>query len=102
MDVSDRRLHVQLTQEAKIASDFSLFRAIFAFAGFVSALSRGGLCARPGERGCFVGYSTVMVFVRPQTEISCTPASSVNSIVTMRNWPASSAMNFEAINSSPS
>ena len=38
MDVSDRRLHVQLTQEAKIASDFSLFRAIFAFAGFVSAL----------------------------------------------------------------
>ena len=71
------------------------------FAGFVSALSRGGLCARPGERGC-LGYSTVMVFVRPQTEISCTPASSVNSIVTMRNWPASSAMNFEAINSSPS
>ena len=40
MGVSDRRLHVQLTQEAKIASDFSLFRAIFAFAGFVSALSR--------------------------------------------------------------
>ena len=39
MDVSDRRLHVQLTQEAKIASDFSLIRAIFAFAGFVSALS---------------------------------------------------------------
>ena len=38
MDVSDRRLHVQLTQEAKIAPDFSLFRAIFAFAGFVSAL----------------------------------------------------------------
>ena len=38
MDVSDRRLQVQLTQEAKIASDFSLFRAIFAFAGFVSAL----------------------------------------------------------------
>ena len=39
MDVSDRRLHVQLTQEAKITSDFSLIRAIFAFAGFVSALS---------------------------------------------------------------
>ena len=38
MDVSDRRLHVQLTQEAKITSDFSLIRAIFAFAGFVSAL----------------------------------------------------------------
>ena len=51
MDVSDRRRHVQLTQEAKIASDFSLFRAIFAFAGFVSALRRprcfgsGGLYA---------------------------------------------------------
>ena len=44
MDVSDRRMQVQLTQEAKIASDFSLFRAIFAFAGFVgalAALSRG-------------------------------------------------------------
>ena len=40
MGVSDRRLHVQLTQEAKIASDFSLFRAIFAFAGFVSALGK--------------------------------------------------------------
>ena len=40
MDVSDRRPQAQLTQEAKIASDFSLFRAIFAFAGFVSALRR--------------------------------------------------------------
>ena len=39
IDVSDRRLHVQLTQEAKIASDFSLIRAIFAFAGFVSGLT---------------------------------------------------------------
>ena len=39
MDVSDRRLHVQLTLEAKIAPDFSLFRAIFAFARFVSALN---------------------------------------------------------------
>ena len=38
MDVSDRRLHVRLTHKAKIASDFSLFWAIFAFAGFVSAL----------------------------------------------------------------
>ena len=42
MDVSDRRLHVQLTQEAKITSDFSLIRAIFAFAGFVSALKSPG------------------------------------------------------------
>ena len=40
MDVSDRRLQVQLTPEAKIASDFSLVRAIFVFAGFVSALRR--------------------------------------------------------------
>ena len=39
MDVSDRRLQVQLTPEAKIASDFSLVRAIFVFAGFVSALT---------------------------------------------------------------
>ena len=39
MDVSDRRLQVQLTQEAKIASASSFIRAIFAFAGFVSALS---------------------------------------------------------------
>ena len=38
LDVSDRRLQVLLTLEAKIASDFSLVRAIFAFAGFVSAL----------------------------------------------------------------
>ena len=47
MDVSDRRLHVQLTQEAKIASDSSFFWAIFAFAGFVSALSRKSSDFRP-------------------------------------------------------
>ena len=46
MDVSDRRLLVQLTQEAKIAPDFSFIRAIFAFAGFVSALA-----PRPAARG---------------------------------------------------
>ena len=40
MDVSDRRMQVQLTQEAKIASDFFFIRAIFAVVGFVSALSR--------------------------------------------------------------
>ena len=39
MDVSDRRMQVQLTQEAKIASDFLYIRAIFAVVGFVSALS---------------------------------------------------------------
>ena len=38
MDVSDRRMQVQLTQEAKIVSEFSFFKAFFAFAGFVSAL----------------------------------------------------------------
>ena len=39
MDVSDRRMQVQLTQEAKIASDFHFIRAIFAVVGFVSALA---------------------------------------------------------------
>ena len=46
MDVSDRRRQVRLTQEAKIASDFSLIRAIFAFAGFISALGGGRICVR--------------------------------------------------------
>ena len=41
MDVSDRRLHVQLTQQAKIPSNLSLFEGIFAFAGFVSGLRTG-------------------------------------------------------------
>ena len=40
MDVSDRRMQVQLTQEAKIASYFFFIGAIFAFVGFVSALNR--------------------------------------------------------------
>ena len=39
MDVSDRRMQVQLTQEAKIASDFHFIGAIFAVVGFVNALS---------------------------------------------------------------
>ena len=39
MDVSDRRMQVQLTPEAKIATDFFLIGAIFAVVGFVSALS---------------------------------------------------------------
>ena len=41
MDVSDRRMQVQLTPEAKIASDFLYIRAIFAVVGFVSALTAG-------------------------------------------------------------
>ena len=42
MDVSDRRRHVQLTQEAEIVPDFFFIRAIFAFAGFGSALAGKG------------------------------------------------------------
>ena len=50
MDVSDRRMQVQLTQEAKIASDFLYIRAIFAVAGFVSALKR--VSPQFGRRAC--------------------------------------------------
>ena len=39
MDVSDRRMQVQLTPEAKIATDFFFIGAIFAFVDFVSALA---------------------------------------------------------------
>ena len=46
MDVSDRRMQVQLTQEARIASDFSYIRAILAVVGFVSALRRGAEAPR--------------------------------------------------------
>ena len=49
MDVSDRRRQVRLTQEAKIASDFSLIRAIFAFVGFVSALTPGAKYSHPAR-----------------------------------------------------
>ena len=49
MDVSDRRMQVQLTQEAKIASDFHFIRAIFAVVGFVSALRTGRLYASPSN-----------------------------------------------------
>ena len=38
MYVSDRRLQVKLTQEAKITSTCFLSEVIFAFGGFVSAL----------------------------------------------------------------
>ena len=51
MDASDRRMQVQLTPEAKIASGFLFIRAIFAFVGFVSALVAPaflrGRCALP-------------------------------------------------------
>ena len=62
MDVSDRRMQVQLTQEAKIVSDFYSIRAIFAFVGFVSALKprpceKGGafLCAGAAACGSMAG-----------------------------------------------
>ena len=47
MDVSDRRMQVQLTQEAKIASDFFFIGAIFAVVGFVSALRVAANMRRP-------------------------------------------------------
>ena len=52
MDVSDRRMQVQLTQEAKIASDFYFIRAIFAVVGFVSAL-KGDDAMRSRHPLCF-------------------------------------------------
>ena len=47
MDVSDRRMQVQLTPEAKIDTDFIFIGAIFAVAGFISALWQrsGGFAA---------------------------------------------------------
>ena len=55
MDASDRRLQVLPTLEAKIAADFSLVRAILAFAGFVSAL-----------RGC---ERTFVVLSQPLSDV---------------------------------
>ena len=49
MDVRDRRLQAQLSQEAKIATDFYYIRAIFAFAGFVSALRPEAFCPEPSD-----------------------------------------------------
>ena len=50
LNVNDRRLQVQLMQEAKIAPVFLLIWAIFAFAGFVSALSFAfGETAEPAD-----------------------------------------------------
>ena len=52
MDVSDRRMQVQLTPEAKIATDFFFIRAIFAVVGFVSALNGPPWLAMTGRSGC--------------------------------------------------
>ena len=46
IDVSDRRMQVQLTPEAKIASDFYFIRAIFAFVGFIGVLGIYGKIPR--------------------------------------------------------
>ena len=56
MDVSDRRMQVQLTQEAKIDSDFYSIRAIFAFVGFVSALRRSRLGAAVSIRAISIAF----------------------------------------------
>jgi len=46
IDVSDRRLQAQLTQQAKIPPTLFLLGGIFAFAGFVSGLIRSRLRKR--------------------------------------------------------
>ena len=61
MDVSDRRIQVQLTQEAKIASDFLYIRAIFAVVGFISALRRCA-CSTENMRSGAFGRRTASVF----------------------------------------
>ena len=55
MDVSDRRMQVQLTQEAKIASDFHFIRAIFAVVGFISALRRSAALLRLADESLVDG-----------------------------------------------
>ena len=40
MDVSDRNLQPQLTQQAKMPTNLIISAGIFAFAGFVSGLGR--------------------------------------------------------------
>ena len=46
MDVSDRNLQPQLTQQAKMPTDFFISAGIFAFVGFVSGLD--GFTSSPG------------------------------------------------------
>ena len=50
MDVSDRGLQAKLTQEAKITSACFLSEVIFAFGGFVNALSPDGMPSGPLSR----------------------------------------------------
>ncbi len=48
MDVSNRRLHVRLTQEAKIASEFLLYQGNFRVCGIYQRSKR--LPSRDGSR----------------------------------------------------
>ena len=73
MDVSDRRMQVQLTQEARIASDFSYIRAILAVVGFVSALrppAWGGLSPYPNS---FAAFSMRLATGTPKGQRSSQP-----------------------------
>ena len=65
MDVSDRRMQVQLTPEAKIASDFLFIRAIFAVVGFVSALTPR-VFTGAGRQTVDKPQSTVNFFEKPE------------------------------------
>ena len=62
IDVSDRRMQVLLTQEAKIAPDFYFIRAIFAVVGFVSALTLPALLQNRQGSGNLreLGYNYTM------------------------------------------
>ena len=55
LNVSNRRLQVKMTQEAKIVPGSSFIRVIFAFAGFVSALT-------PLGAGQFVEKAALLLF----------------------------------------
>ena len=57
LNVSNRRLQVKMTQEAKIVPGSSFIRVIFAFAGFVSALP-------PLGAGQFVEKNSKTAFLR--------------------------------------
>ena len=71
MDVSDRRMQVLLTPEAKIASDFSYIRAIFAVVGFVSALARPESCVRGAFLCLWPAFSPIRGQMKNPQECSC-------------------------------
>ena len=51
MDVSDRRMQVQLTQEAKIVSDFFIYQSDFCGCGLCQRSERGRDAALWKARG---------------------------------------------------